>query len=166
MDVAVGWVDIALIAVLALSILVGLARGFGFEVLSLAGWFAAYFAAHWLAPLLAPELPVGRPGSSLNYGAAFAIVFIVTLIVWSIGAALVRRLLHATPLSLIDRLLGAAFGLARGVVVLLVVATLIEWTPVNKSPAWRESQARPFLAGMLRGLRPVLPVEITRLLPA
>ncbi len=166
MELALGWVDIALIAVLALSILVGLARGLVFEVLSLAGWIAAYFAAHWLAPQLAPQLPVGAPGSTLNYGAAFACVFVLTLIVWSLAAALVRRLLHATPLSLIDRLLGAAFGLARGFVVLLVVATLVEWTPLQKSAAWRESQGRPFLAGMLRGLKPVLPSEITRLLPA
>ena len=166
MGLTLGWVDLAMLALLTLSILVGLARGFVFEVLSLLGWIAAYFAAHWVAPQLAPSLPVGSPGSALNYGAAFAIVFILTLIVWSLAAGLVRRVLHATPLSLIDRLLGAGFGFARGMIVLMVVTTLISLTPLGKDPGWSRSLGRPWLEGVLRGLRPVLPVEVTRLLPA
>lgn len=166
MDLALGWVDLALLAVLAISVVVGLARGLVFELLSLIGWVAAYFSAYWLAPVLAPHLPLGNPGSALNYGAAFACVFIVTLIVWSLAAGLVRRLLHATPLSLIDRLLGAGFGLARGLILLLVVATIIGLTPVHKSPAWVQSLGRPWLEGILRGLKPVLPAEVSRLLPA
>ena len=42
---ALGWVDWALLAVLALSIAVGLWRGLVFEVLSLVGWVGAYIAA-------------------------------------------------------------------------------------------------------------------------
>ncbi len=102
----------------------------------------------------------------MNYGAAFAIVFVLTLIVWSLAAGLVRRLLHATPLSLADRVLGAGFGFARGVIVLMVLATLVSFTSLAKEPAWQQSLGRPWLDGVLRGLKPVLPVEVTRLLPA
>ena len=164
--IALDAVDLGLLAVLAVSVIVGLVRGLVFELLSLLGWIAAYFAAHWAAPLLGPQLPIGNPGSGLNYGAAFAMVFVLTLIVWSLAAGLVRRLLHATPLSLIDRLLGAGFGFARGVILLLVVATLVGLTPLNKHPAWARSVGRPWLEGVLRGLKPVLPVEVVRLLPA
>ena len=74
----IGWVDLALGAVLLASVVVGIARGFVFELLSLAGWVAAWFAAQWLAPQVAPHILVGAPASALNHGAAFAIVMAVT----------------------------------------------------------------------------------------
>ena len=84
MDFAqIGWVDMLLLAVLAVSVIVGLIRGFVFEVLSLAGWIAAWFAAQWFAPVAAPYVPLGVPGSALNLGAAFAAVFVAALIVWA-----------------------------------------------------------------------------------
>ena len=165
-SIALGWVDLALLGVLALSTLVGVMRGFVFEVLSLAGWIAAYFAAHWAAPQLAPQLPIGTSGSALNYAAAFAIVFLLVVIVWSIAAGLLRRLIHATPLSAFDRLLGAGFGFARGVILLIVVATLVSLTPLARHPQWTQSLGKPWLEGVLRGLKPVLPSQVVRLLPA
>jgi hypothetical protein len=71
---------------IAFSALVGIWRGFTFELLSLAGWFLAYVAARWLQPWAAGELPIGERGSLLNPGAAFACVFIVALIVWGFVA--------------------------------------------------------------------------------
>ena len=44
-----GWIDWTLLAVLAVSMVIGLMRGFVFEVMSLAGWLVAWFAAQWLA---------------------------------------------------------------------------------------------------------------------
>ena len=60
------WLDWALLAVLAVSVLVGLVRGLVFECLSLAGWVVAWFAAQWAAPQLAPFVPVGAAGSSTS----------------------------------------------------------------------------------------------------
>ena len=102
----------------------------------------------------------------MNHGAAFAAAFIVALIVWGLAARLVRLLIRATPLSLLDRLLGAGFGLARGLVVLLVVATVIGLTPLTKSVAWQQSHAAVGLNSVLRGLKPVLPPDVSRHLPA
>ena len=59
-----GWVDLAMLGVLLLSLGLGLWRGFVLEVLALVGWVVAYFAAQWLAPQWAPHLPLGEPGSS------------------------------------------------------------------------------------------------------
>ena len=63
---AIGWVDIAMLGVIALSVLVGLVRGLIFEVLSLRAGSSPAFAAPWLGPVLAPHLPVGRPGVALE----------------------------------------------------------------------------------------------------
>jgi membrane protein required for colicin V production len=166
MDLAMGWVDMVMMGLLALSVIVGLVRGFVFEMLSVVGWIAAYFAAQWFAPQLAPHLPVGQSGSALNYGAAFACAFVGALIVWGLAARLVRLLIRATPLSPIDRLLGAGFGLARGLVVLLVLATVVGLTPLFKSIAWQQSQGAMALNSVLRGLRPMLPPEVSQHLPA
>jgi membrane protein required for colicin V production len=166
MEQALGWVDVALFAVLAVSALIGLMRGLVFEVLSLAGWLVAYFAAQWFAPTLALHLPVGQPGSAMNHGAAFACAFIAALILWGLLTRLVRMLIRATPLSLIDRLLGAGFGMARGMIVLLAVATVVGLTPMARSPAWQHSVAGPWLQAGLQALKPVLPPELSQHLPA
>lgn len=161
MDVSqIGWVDAALIAVLVISVIVGVIRGFVFELLSLVGWVAAWFAAQWFAPQAAPYIPVGSIGSALNLGAAFAVVFVAALIVWAIGARLIRLLIHATPLSIVDRGLGAVFGLLRGVVLLLAVTVAVGLTPAGKSSAWHQSRGAGVLAALLDGLMPLLPPQV------
>ncbi|RZL27705.1 MAG: CvpA family protein, partial [Rubrivivax sp.] len=57
MDIALSWVDLALAALLLLSIGIGLWRGLVYEVMSLAGWVIAYFAASPLAPVVLDLLP-------------------------------------------------------------------------------------------------------------
>ncbi len=162
----IGWVDWTLLALTGVSIVVGLVRGLVFEVLSLLGWVAAYVAAQAASPWLAPHLPIGAPGSALNFGASFAIVFIVALIVWTLLARLIRLLIHATPLTLVDRALGGVFGLARGVVLLLAVATIVSFTPAAKASAWQSSHGAAWLGVLLGGIKPLLPVDVARHLRA
>ena len=163
---AFGWVDWLLLAVLALSVAVGLWRGLVFEVLSLVGWVAAYIAAQAFASAVAPLLPVGTPGGALNLGAAFALVFVLALIVWALASRLVRLVIHATPLQVIDRVLGGGFGLLRGAVLLLAVATVVAMTPAARAPAWQHSQGAAWLGAVLQGLKPVLPESLAQHLPA
>jgi len=162
---AIGWVDAALLALLLVSVVIGLWRGLLFEVMSLAGWIVAYIAAQLLGAELAPHLPVGAPGSALQVAAAFVIVFVLALIVWSLLSSLLRRLMQASPLSGLDRLLGGAFGLLRGVLIALVIATVVQLTPFAKSPAWQASYGAVGLQTLLAGVRPWLPAEIARHLP-
>ena len=150
-----------MLGVVALSALIGIWRGFTFEMLSLGGWFFAYVAARVLQPWAASELPVGEPGSLLNHGAAFACVFIVALIAWGFVARGISALIRKTPLSPIDRLLGAGFGVLRAGLVLLVFATVIGYTPAARSPAWRESTGAAILEAALQALLPLLPENAT-----
>jgi membrane protein required for colicin V production len=159
MNPDIGWVDVAMLAILGLSMLIGAWRGLVFEVLSLAGWFVAYFAAQAYAPLLAPHLPVGAAGSALQHATAFACAFILALLVWSLAARLVRLLVRATPLKPVDRLFGAAFGIVRGVLALLILGTLIGYTPLAQSPPWQQSQGVGWLNTTVRELMPLLPQD-------
>lgn len=160
------WVDIGLLVFLLLSVVVGLLRGFVFELLSLAGWFAAYFAARYGAPLAMPHIPVGPPGSALNHGVAFAAVFLLALLVWGLTARLLRSLIRATPLNPVDRLFGAGFGLLRGLIVLLVLTALIGLTPLARSAAWQQSQGAVWLNDLLQAAQPWLSNQVPQPLSA
>ena len=160
-----GWIDLVLLGILAGSIIVGLWRGLVFELMSLVGWLVAYVLAQMFSPDLAAHLPVGTPGSALNAGVAFAITFVVVLIVWSLLARLASLLIHATPLTLIDRLLGAVFGALRGLVLLLALATLVAFTPAVDAPAWQHSQGARWLNFVLQAISSFLPESIARHLP-
>ena len=159
------WVDVAMAAVLAVSVFTGLVRGLVFEVLSLAGWLAAYVAAQWATPLLAPRLPVGVSGSAISDAAAFVLAFVAVLVLWAVLTRLVRWLVRASPLNALDRLFGGTFGLLRGGFVLLVVATVVGLLPLRQSAAWRQSHGAVWLNVVLHGLKPLLPVQVSRHLP-
>lgn len=163
---SIGWIDWLLLAVVALSIVVGLVRGLLYEVMSVLGWVVAYVAAQAGGGLVAPWLPVGAPGSGLNAAAAFVLLFIAVLVVWSLLSWLVRKLIHASPLNPLDRVLGALFGLLRGALVALVVATAVNLTPLAGSPSWRASHGAAGLDRVLVELRPLLPAELARHLRA
>ncbi len=159
------WVDGSLLAVLVVSVLIGLVRGFVFECLALAGWVVAWFAAQWAAPTVAPHIPLGSAGSGLNLGAAFALTFVAAVVVWTLLARLIRMLIHATPLSIPDRLLGAGFGVLRGGVLLLALASVVTLTPAAQSTSWRSSHGARWLGQALQVLKPLLPDRAAGLLP-
>ncbi|WKB52567.1 CvpA family protein [Eleftheria terrae] len=161
-----GWVDLALLALLLVSLVVGIVRGLVFEVLSIVGWVVAYIVAQWLTPQLAASIPIGSAGSVLNHVSTFAIVFIATLFVWGLVAWLLKRLVHASVLSAADRALGAGFGLVRGLLIALVIATLVAWTPLARSAAWQESHGAAMLHRVLNGLKPLMPAVLAQQLPA
>ena len=158
-------VDWALLAVLAFSVLVGLVRGLVFELMSLVGWAVAYVAAQVFSPRLAAHVPIGTPGSPLHQGAAFVVTFIGVLIAWALLARLLRMVIRATPLTLMDRLLGAVFGLLRGGLLLVVLATVLAFTPAVRSQAWTDSKGAAWLGLGLGWIKPLLPPEVVRHLP-
>jgi membrane protein required for colicin V production len=160
-----GWVDWALLAVLVVSVVVGLWRGLVFEVLSLVGWVVAFIAAQAFAPGVAAVLPIGAPGSALNLGAAFALIFVLALVIWALGSRLMRLLIHATPLQPVDRVLGGVFGLVRGAVLLLAAATVVLLSPARASAAWQQSHGAAWMVTALQGLRPLLPPVLAQRLP-
>lgn len=154
---SVGLVDLGMLLLLLVSVVVGLVRGLVFEVLSLAGWVVAYLAASWFAADAALWLPLGELGPGARRGVAFALLFVATLIAWTLLARLVRLLLHATPLSLIDRVGGGAFGVLRGALLLLVLATVVRHTPASQSLLWQTSVGANWLGQLVGLIEPWLP---------
>jgi len=154
--IGIGWVDAVMLGVIVVSALLGAMRGLTLEVLSLAGWVVAWFAGLWLGPPLAPHLPIGDVGSTLNGVAAFACAFLLVLVLWGLAARMVSALVRRTLLRPFDRGLGAVFGVLRGLVVLLAIATLFTFTPLGTAQAWRDSVGAVWLNAVLRELVPLV----------
>jgi membrane protein required for colicin V production len=161
---SIHWIDWTLLAVLAASVLIGLWRGLVFEVLSLLAWVVAWVLAQAYGEAVAVRLNLGAAGQPQGLALGFVLVFFATLITCTLLARLARLLVSATPLSVIDRVLGAGFGLVRGVLLLLVLATVVSMTPVAKSADWRASQGATWLAAALRQLQPLMPATMSRYL--
>ena len=165
MDIALSWVDLAFAALLLISVGIGLWRGLVFEVLSLAGWIVAYFAAAPLAPVVEQMLPdsvVSKFGPAVLHVVTLATAFFLVLIIWSLASRLVKMLIHATPLSVVDRLGGAGFGALRGVFIALLLVLIIGASPLAESSTWQASRAAPMLGGVLRDVAPLLPEPVAR----
>ena len=156
------WTAVALIGV---SMLFGLMRGLVFEVISLIGWVAAFIAAQWLASGVAAWLPFGDPQGAWRYPLAFVLVFVGVAFGVGLAASLMRRLVSAAGLSPVDRTLGGAFGLARGAVVLLVLAVMVHLLALSEGAWWRDSRSAGVLDAALQGLKPSLPEKLASYLP-
>ncbi len=160
---AVDWV---LMAVLVASLLLGAWRGLVYEVLSAAGWVAAFVLAYWWAPALAGHMPMSGASEPVRHAAAFVLLFVGGAFVAGMLAWLARKLVHAIGLRPVDRTLGAAFGVLRGVVLLLALAVVMDMTPLKSSPWWQASAGSQVLSGALKSLKPTLPEAFGKYLPA
>ena len=158
-------IDWLALTVLIASLLLGAWRGLLYEVLSLAGWVVAFLAARWAAPVVGDWLPMGESSEPLRYAAGFALVFIATAFLCGMLAALARHAAKAIGVRPVDRLFGAVFGVLRGVLVLLVLATLVSLTPLRDEAWWRQSQSAPWLEMALMHLHPWLPDALGRQQP-
>lgn len=151
--------DLAIIAVIALSAVFAFARGFVRELLSIAAWVGAAAATLYgfnkvysfivkfvTTPLLADLI-------------AGAGLFVVSLIVLTIATGYIARFVEGSSLSPIDRTLGLVFGLARGLVLVSLAYLVLDISlPQNERPSWiTDAKSEPLLAkgaGMLRDALP------------
>ena len=93
------------------------------------------------------------------------LAFVGTLMVGSLLTLAVKGVLAAAGLGPMDRLFGAAFGAARGAVLLLAITVVVSMTPLRSSQTWLEARGPQISQMALSGLKPLLPSEFARLLP-
>lgn len=150
-------VDWVFLAVLLLSLVIGAWRGLVYEVLSVLGWAASFYAAQWFAPRLASVLPFDSLSNPVRLAAAFVLIFVAALFVFGMLAFAVKKLVEAIGLRPIDRILGALFGVARGVILLLAAAVVINMTTLKQGEWWTSSIGAGILTAGLQILKPMLP---------
>lgn len=154
--------DLAVAAIVGLSAIVALARGAVREIASLLAWIGALLAAWFAFGPVRPLVKEAVTNDLLTDLATVALVFLVPLLALRILGGILAKAVSGAGLGLADRVLGLAFGLARG--VLLVVAAYLLGSmlvPPDHHPRWvKEARALPHIRSAAAKLKALLPEEL------
>jgi len=155
------WFDYAFLGVLAASIAWGVWRGLVREMLSLAGWVIAFLCANLLAGPLSEYISAAMQ-PELRILFAWLGIFAVVALAAGLVAMLLGRMIKAIGLATTDRWMGALFGLARGLLIMLAFALLVGLTRFSAAAAWKDSIFGPPLANAVVQLKPWLPPSLAQ----
>lgn len=142
-------IDAVIIGIIVFSLLVSLWRGFIREVLSLASWVAAFFIAGKFYPhlsllLIDVDIAYLQKSEFLRNGAAAAILFVAVVIIGGVINMLLAQLADRTGLTGTDRVLGAAFGMLRGIFIVAAILFFVErFTTFGQTELFKASQLIP-----------------------
>jgi membrane protein required for colicin V production len=140
---ALTWIDAVFLAVLALSMLAGFVRGFVREALGLAAWVVALMVARVIAEPVAELMSGFIESADARLVLAFILVIFAVILLCGIVIRIVHAAIEWVGMGLLNRFAGAAFGVARGAVILLVATVLITLTPLSDLQAWQDAELRP-----------------------
>ena len=154
--------DYAVLVIVGASVLVSVMRGLVREVLSLLGWVIAFVAAALASGTVSSWMTGAIANESLRVLGAFVAVFLFTLVAMSLTAMAASGLLRKAGLGLEDRVLGGMFGLARGVLIVMVFVLLAGLTSLPRQPAWNDAMLSPPLVALAGAVKPWLPQVVSR----
>ena len=151
--------DIVLIVVMLISGLLAMVRGFKREVLSIIAWVLAAGATLYSYAKL---LPLAKQYFNNDIVATVAViggVFLVTLLVVSVLTVRLSDMVLDSRVGALDRTLGFLFGLARGLVIVVVAFIFFTWlVPDRSQPEWvKSAKSRVVLTGTGQWLMSMLP---------
>lgn len=156
------WLDVVLILILTWSLIAAFRRGFSREVVGLVSSIVALFAGLWFygsAGAFLAEYVSSRAVANL---CGFLIVFVGVLAAGAMVGLVLGKLIKWTGLSWFDRILGAAFGLVRGMIASIALVTvLVAFTPGEGPPrAVVRSRVAPYVMDAARVFSSLAPNEL------
>lgn len=152
--------DLVIVGIVLASVLVSLVRGFIKEIFSILVWVAAIFAAFQVSGVLAEALEPLVDLPSARFIIAFAAVFVLVLVIGGLVSFLIGKMVEKTGLSPTDRMFGALFGLARGLLIVVLAVMLMRITPFAQDPWWQESGLMPHFEDMADHAQTLLPETV------
>jgi len=153
--------DYAVLAVMGLSLLWALLRGFVRELVSMIGWVAAFVLSIMFTQALAVMLPESL-GPLLSSLLAFVAIFIGVWVISGLVGLVLSKLVRAVGLGWGDRFLGGLLGLVRGAVIVLLAVMLGGLTPLPHEAFWRNAMFAAPLETAVVALKPLLPDELAQ----
>ena len=151
--------DFIVVAVLLLSAILALIRGFTREVFSLLGWVGAAAAAWFLLPYTEPYArQIVDDVLAARIIASVAVFIVVLFAITFLGSPVSGRI-RESQFSSMDRLLGGLFGVVRGaVLIVLGYLVLVSFYPKDSQIPWmRDAISKPYLERGLRVAEGLLP---------
>jgi membrane protein required for colicin V production len=155
--------DYGVLGIIGVSLLLGLWRGMVGEVISLVAWVLAFLAARLLGAEIGQGLfssAIANPGMRVLAGCV--LVFVLVLVLAAMARLAIRGVLRALGLGFADRFLGVLFGVARGVLIVLVMITVGGMTSLPQQSWWAEAKLAPPLEIAVLALQPWLPEEMAK----
>jgi membrane protein required for colicin V production len=141
------WVDWTILAILGVSTLLSVKRGFVKEALSLAGWVVAFFVAISFSARLSSQMTDYITPDTLRYAIAYVLLFAATMMLASLLSTVLAEVIRVTGLGNADRALGTVFGFARGFIVVLVLMFVLQAAlPEEQQEPLQQSTILPHLA--------------------
>lgn len=158
--------DLGIIVLIVLSAIIGLIRGFVREALSLATWVAAFAFAILYRDQLAVYVPFAVQGKIVQVVIAFVVIFLGVLIVGSIINHLLSTAVSSVGLGGIDYLLGGAFGILRGGLIVTLLVLLFGMVGnYSKEAWWKDSVLMPWFEDTAGVLKEMIPNKLPENLP-
>lgn len=137
------WIDFVILAVIGLSALISLIRGFVKEALSLVIWCGAFFIASQYYERLAVYF-TRIEDDLFRKGLAITALFVATLIVGSVVNYVIGQLVQKTGLTGTDRVLGVVFGALRGTLIVAAILFFMDaFTAFSNTVWWDNSVLIP-----------------------
>ena len=155
------WIDVVILALIALSAILSLFRGFVAEALALASWLVAFWVAMMFYEELGQWLSQWIAVPSAQKVTGFALLFVCVLLLGAVVNYLAGKLVARTGLTGTDRMLGVIFGVVRGAVIVAILVLLAGLTPVPQDPWWQQSQFLGYFEELAMWMRDFLPPEIS-----
>jgi membrane protein required for colicin V production len=151
--------DGILVGFTLVSAMLAMVRGLSREILSIASWIAAAAAAFFFYPLVLPYVQPYIDNEQIAMVAAAGIVFVIALIIVTLITMKIADWIIDSRIGALDRTLGFLFGLARGLVIMVVAFMFFTWlVPAKTEPEWvKNARSRPILQGAGDWLKSVLP---------
>ncbi len=158
------YLDLGLIAIILVSALLSMVRGFTREVLAIGSWAAAAAAAYFFYPLVVPYIAPYSHKEPIPQVIAAAVVFFATLIVVSVLTVRISDAILDSKVGALDRSLGFLFGAARGFLLGVVAFAIFNWLVADKQqPEWvKDAKTRPFLQQTAQWIVQWLPDDAER----
>ncbi len=154
------WFDITILAIILVSTLISLVRGFVKESISLATWLAAGFIALSYYRVLADYLKSYIQSPTIGQAAAFGALFIATLIIGAMINFIISQLVSKTGLSGTDKLLGMIFGGARGVLIVAMLVLFAGLTPMPQETWWQQSRLVGYFQQVAQSIQQYMPQDL------
>lgn len=153
------YLDIGLIAIILVSALLAMLRGFTREVLAIASWGAAALAAIYFHPLVLPYVKPYVSKDVVALAISAAIVFFVVLIVVSLITVKISDAILDSKVGPLDRSLGFVFGALRGLLLCVIAFVFFTWlVPEKSQPQWiKSARMKPLLQSTGNELMAMLP---------
>jgi uncharacterized membrane protein required for colicin V production len=145
--------DWFILTVAFISTGLGVWRGLIRTVFGLLAWILGLVGAPLIGMVIGQRFGI----SGVPMWVLYVLAFLVTFVVVRVVGSLFLRGARSVGLAGVDRMLGAALGVARAALVILIVAVVAHRLGFSQTAAWQAAAARPLLDSMVEVAQPWLP---------